>query len=78
MSKVEEIYQEAITLSPDDRRRLIEMLSQAEGPEAALDPIDEYIYGWGQVYEGLSEDEIDEIESEILTHRVNFERELQI
>jgi len=30
MTKVEKLYQEALALPPDDLRRLIEMLSQAE------------------------------------------------
>ena len=78
MSQVEKIYQEAIALPPDDLRRLLEMLRRAEAPKAVPDPIDEYIDGWAQVYEGLSGNEIDEIEREILNHRVNFDRELQL
>ncbi len=65
MSTVERLAQEILSLTSEDRQRLIEMISRYEEPKPKPTPeqIREYILSWSQVYEGLSDEDIDEIEA---------------
>jgi len=65
MSTVERLAQEILSLTSEERQRLIEMISGYEEPKPKRTPeqISEYILSWSQVYEDLSDEDIDEIEA---------------
>jgi hypothetical protein len=65
MSTVERLVQEILSLPDEDRQRLIEMVSRHQEPKPKRTPeqIKEYISSWSQVYDGLSEEDIDDIEA---------------